>query len=360
MSKISRREFLRLLAASAGAAAAGQVLSGCGPEEAATQLPAPTEKPVLPTNTSKPADTSVPVATTQPGATETQPPSEPTSTTAASPTPSAPPDLVVARGGEPEDLVRQALKALGGMEQFVKPGNVVVVKPNICIASRTYEFAATTNPWVVGTLVKMCLEAGASKVMVMDTPYSGTAEAAYKKSGIQEQVEAAGGEMAFMPGFKYVETELPEGKSINKTKINDDVLKADVLINVPIAKTHGEAGLTLSLKNLMGVIQSRQEIHWDLSQRIADLHTRIKPNLTVLDAVRVLTQGGPGGGSLSWVKKMDTVIAGTDMVAIDTYAANLFFNKQPGDIVYIARAAEMGLGNGDISSLRIQEVQVGG
>jgi len=95
-------------------------------------------------------------------------------------------------------MVRRALASLGGMDKFVPKGANVVVKPNICVAYHTYEYAATTNPWVVGALVKMCFEAGASSVKVMDFPFGGSAQEAYVKSGIKEQVEAAGGEMVSM------------------------------------------------------------------------------------------------------------------------------------------------------------------
>ena len=81
------------------------------------------------------------------------------------------------------------------MSRFVSKGASVIVKPNICVAYHSYEYAATTNPWVVGTLVKMAFEAGAASVKVMDNPFGGTAQQAYQISGIKQQVEAAGGEM---------------------------------------------------------------------------------------------------------------------------------------------------------------------
>jgi uncharacterized protein (DUF362 family) len=145
------------------------------------------------------------------------------------------------------------MAAMGGMEQFVSAGDDVIVKPNICVAYHTYEYAATTNPWVVGALVKLALEAGARRVRVMDSPFGGTPEQAYARSGIQEQVQAAGGEMEVMTRLKFVEADIPQGLDIGKCDIYDQVLNADVLINVPIAKHHSLARLTLGMKNLMGV-----------------------------------------------------------------------------------------------------------
>jgi uncharacterized protein (DUF362 family) len=109
------------------------------------------------------------------------------------------------------------------------------------------------------------------------------------------------------------------------------------------------------MKNLMGVVRDRPAMHGSLGQAIADLCTVIKSDLTLVDAVRILTQHGPGGGKLSYVKKMDTVIAGSDIVAVDTYTATLFGFK-PRDIAYIPIAEKMGLGRSDLSKLTIEQI----
>jgi uncharacterized protein (DUF362 family) len=262
---------------------------------------------------------------------------------------------VVVRKGEPEALVRTALKALGGMERFVPRGANVFVKPNICVAYHNYEYAATTNPWVVGALVKLCFEAGAASVKVCDFPFGGSAQQAYTISGIQEQVEASGGEMVYMPGFKYVRAQIPDGLELKQTDVFGDLLKADVLINVPIAKHHSSAKLTLGMKNLMGVVRDRSAFHFNLGQRIADLSTLLKPQLTLVDAVRILKANGPTGGNLDDVQKLDTVIASADIVAADSYAATLF-DRQPQDIPYIKAAAAMGLGRSDLNNLKLEEL----
>ncbi len=261
----------------------------------------------------------------------------------------------MARGGEPEDLVRRAVNALGGMRRFVRRGDDVIIKPNICVAYHTYEYAATTNPWVVGALVRMCYEAGARRVRVMDYPFGGTPEEAYARSGIAEQVRAAGGEMEVMARFKFVETEIPGGLDLRQCAIYEDILKADVVINVPIAKHHSLARLTLGMKNLMGTIWDRPALHWNLGQRLADLTSRIRPALTVVDAVRILTAHGPTGGNLDDVRKLDTVIASPDIVAADAFAATLF-GLRPEDLDYVRAGVAMGLGRSDLENLRIAEV----
>jgi uncharacterized protein (DUF362 family) len=358
MAKLSRREFLKSLVTGLGVTAADQFLAACGrktlpPLPSSTSLPKPTTQPSpSPIVDHPPPETGIPTETrSSPDQTPTQP--NPTST------PAGTPDLVVARGAEPEELVRRALAALGGMEQFVSKGSRVIIKPNICVAYHTYEYAATTNPWVVGALVKLCLEAGAASVQVMDFPFGGIAQEAYAISGIQEQVQAAGGEMAFMPGFRYIEVDIPGAQKLNQVQIYDDILNADVFINVPIAKTHELAKLTLGMKNLMGVIYGRQAIHQDMGQNLADLAGLIRPELTVIDAIRILTDHGPTGGNLDDVQKLDTIIASTDIVAADSYATTLF-GMRPDEISYIQAGAATGLGRSDLSNLRIEEISAGG
>ncbi len=364
MSRLTRKQFFDRLAAGMGALFGGWLVSACGGEAATlaatAQPPTATGMPASPAAAASavatPGETEVPVATEgqpqAPSPTEAQGP-------AATATPSAgPPDLVVARGGEPEELVRQAMLALGGMGRFVQPGYNVIIKPNICVAYHTYEYAATTNPWVVGTLVKLCREAGAARVRVMDSPFGGTPEEAYLRSGIQEQVQAAGGEMEIMSSFKYLTTDIPEGRDLRQWDFYDEVLNADLVIDVPIAKHHNLAKLTLAMKNLMGVISRRSAMHRNLGQRLADLSSLVRPGLVVVDAVRILMDNGPTGGNLDDVRKLDTVIATADIVAADSYAATLF-GKQPLDLDYVRAGTEMGLGRSDLGNLRIEELSVG-
>ncbi len=352
MKRLSRRELLKRLAAGAGAVTVQQILAACRPQTA----PAPTLKPAGPTKSPLPTG-SVPPATTPTGVpTETLAPTDTlTPEPTATPTPY---DLVVVRNAEPEALVRKAIEAFGGLEKFVKHGAKVVIKPNICVSYWTYEYAATTNPWVVGTLVKMCFEAGAASVRVMDQPFGGTARDAYAKSGIQEQVKANGGEMVSMVGYKYVPADMPLGKDLKKTVLFDEILKADALINVPIAKTHGAAILTMAMKNLMGVIDDRPGMHRNLGQRIADICTLIRPTLNILDAVRILTRNGPSSGNLEDVKKLDTIVISQDIVAIDSYGAGLFSLK-PFQLPFIKAGAAMNIGRSDLENLRIQEINLG-
>ena len=263
--------------------------------------------------------------------------------------------LAVARGPDPATLTRRAVAAVGGMERFVKSGADVIVKPNICVAYHSYEYGATTNPEVVGELVRLCVAAGARRVRVMDTPFGGSPEQAYAISGIQDAVQAAGGQMEVMSPVKLAEVPIPDGLDLKSWTINQDLLDTDLVINVPIAKHHNLARLSLAGKNLLGVVYRPNQFHRNLGQRVADLVSLVQPQLTVVDAVRTLMRRGPSGGNLDDVKKQDTVIASHDIVAADSYAATLF-GLEGRFISYVQAAADMGLGTLDLSSIKIEEI----
>jgi uncharacterized protein (DUF362 family) len=332
MTDITRRKFLKMV----GLAGAGAALAACQPGDAPS------------------AETDGPSSKTESPSSKTDSPSSkvegPGSAADAA-------YLAIVRGADPAAITEAAVKAVGGMGHFVSAGDDVIVKPNICVNHNTYEYASTTNPTVVGTLVRLALEAGAKRVRVMDIPYTSDPQTAYKTSGIQDAVVEAGGEMELMPGVKFEKYDMPDGRDLKSWKIYRDIMETDVLINVPIAKHHGSTRLTLGCKNLMGVILGANQFHRNLHQRIADLNTVIRPALTVVDAVRILTAHGPGGGNLDDVEKLDTVIASPDIITADAYATTLF-GLTADDIGYIRLGAEMGLGNADWSSVKIEEISL--
>lgn len=335
MKDQSRREFLRNLMLGATTLAAQPLLASCGVKPSAgTQSP----------------------AATLAGSTETTAPTE-NATENATATQNQYPYLVVTRGSDAEQMVRQGMQALGGIERFMKPDADVIVKPNICIGYHSYEYAATTNPWVVAAIVKMCLEAGAKRVRVMDYPFGGTGEQCYKNSGIADLVTAAGGVMEVMSELKYVETVIPDAVRLKKASIYQDILTTDLLINVPIAKNHGMAKLTLGLKNLMGTMLNRESIHPSFEQNLVDLATVVRPQLTIIDGIRTLMANGPTGGNLDDVKLQNTLIFSHDIVAADSYATRLF-DKTPEYLPYVMKAAERGLGKADLTGLDIQEINL--
>jgi uncharacterized protein (DUF362 family) len=265
------------------------------------------------------------------------------------------PDLVVAHGASPEKIVMAALDAMGGMKKFISRGDLVVIKPNIAW-DRTPEQAGNTNPEVVAAVVRLCFEAGAKKVKVFDRPVNDPRRC-YVQSGIASAAKAVGADVDYMDERKFKDMDI-RGVALKSWPLYSDIFEADKVINIPIAKHHGLAKLTMSMKNWMGVMGgSRRQIHQKLDESLVDLNMKIKPTLTILDAVRILTANGPQGGSLADVKKLDTVIVGIDPVAIDSYGATLFGMKG-SDLGYVTIGHKLGLGQMDLNKLRIKKIQI--
>ena len=207
---------------------------------------------------------------------------------------------------------------------------------------------------MVAALVSLAWEAGAKSVTVFDRPTAPPRQA-YQVSGIANAVDKVDGRMKVLTDRDFELIEIPEGRSLTEWPLVTDVFDADVFINVPCAKTHGLAGLTMSMKNLMGVMGStRGRIHQGFDQKIVDVNSLIKPQLTVLDGTRLLVRNGPSGGSLSDVRPGRVVVAGTNQVAVDSYGATLF-GRKPTSLSYLDLAESQGLGTTDLDSLVIEE-----
>jgi len=264
------------------------------------------------------------------------------------------PLLAVEKGTDHAGLIKLVLHSLGGMKQFVRPGDRVVVKPNIGW-DRSPEQAANTSPIVVRAIVEHALEAGASKVLVFDRTCN-EERRCYKNSGIEDALKSLGSRkvrVEHVDDRKFIPVEIERGKALTRMEIYKDALDADSYINVPIAKHHGLSGLTLGLKNAMGVIGGqRGMMHFNLGQKLADLATVIRPALTIIDATRMLMDNGPQGGDLKDVKIADTVIASADTVAADAYATTLF-GMRPDEIESTVAASRLGLGEMDISRMQV-------
>ncbi len=294
------------------------------------------------------ATTSAPATTDATAPSESATPLEP-----GSPASKAVLDLAVYQGDDPAANVRAAVAALGGMERFVKRGARVAIKPNV-LTARAPQYAATTNPAVVATLVRLAYEAGAREVVVFDRP-TAPPRNAYEVSGIAAAVESADGRMKVLGDSDFEKIRIPEGRLLTSWPLAVPAFEADVFINVPIAKTHGMAGLTLSMKNLMGIMGSnRGLIHQDFDQKIVDVNSLVKPHLVVLDATRILVRNGPSGGSLDDVRRPGKIVAGTVQASVDAYGTTLF-GMRPTDLPHLARAAEQGQGVIDLERLRIAE-----
>lgn len=264
------------------------------------------------------------------------------------------PLVAVAEGTNYTAITKKAIIAIGGMRKFVKAGDVVVVKPNIGW-DRSSEFAANTHPLVVRAVVEECLAAGAGKVKVFDRTCNDSRRC-YVNSGIEGALKGIKNVVCKQIEQERFKNVALNGQFLREWELYDEALTADVFINVPIAKHHGLSGLTLGLKNIMGVMGgNRGYIHRSIDIALADVNARLKSHLTVIDATRILTAHGPQGGSVADVKILNKVIASADIVAADAFATTLFGLK-PADIPITVAAHKRGLGEMDLERIKLVRV----
>jgi uncharacterized protein (DUF362 family) len=262
-------------------------------------------------------------------------------------------EVGIAVGTDYEKATVEAVSLVGGIRKYVKPGDVVVVKPNIGFNSRP-ELKANTDPVIVRTVVHLCFQALASKVYVFDRAVNNP-KLTYTTSGIADAAKSAGAKVFYVNEVTrklYPAVTIEGARFLRETTVNRYILESDVLINVPVAKSHSSAGLTLGMKNLMGITgDARSKWHWELHEAISDINLGVKSHLTVVDATNIMFRNGPTGGRPSYLRQLDTVIASSNVVSADSVATGLF-GKTPGDIGYLSLAQQKGVGKLDSFTLK--------
>lgn len=280
---------------------------------------------------------------------------------AASPASATPgggkPILVAVRDGRRAAMLEKAMAELGGMEAFVKKGQTVVIKPNISFDAPP-EHGSNTHPELLRRVVTLCFAAGAKSVSIFDHTLDQW-QRAYTASGAEQVAKETGARL--VPGNDasyYREVPVPGGVALRSTKVHALVLDSDVFINVPVLKDHGGSLMTACMKNLMGVVWDRRFYHRnDLHQCIADFLTFKKPALNILDAYHPMVRNGPHGRSEADLVEMRSLLASTDIVAIDAAAAKML-GLRPATVRYIKIAADMKLGTMDLDQVDIRRFQL--
>ncbi|MDP8262678.1 MAG: DUF362 domain-containing protein [Candidatus Ancaeobacter aquaticus] len=262
-------------------------------------------------------------------------------------------DIALVKNSDIPKNVKTAIDLVGGINRFITKGDIVMIKPNLGWA-RTPEQAANTNPTVLRTIIELCFQAGAKKVRITDNTCNDPRKT-FALSGAHQVAKETGAELFYSEKWEFKEMNI-NGNVIKDWPVNREIISADKIINVPIAKNHALAKLTLGMKNWFGAVGgARNQLHQDINETISDLACYFKPTLTIIDAIRILVRNGPTGGNLNDVVVKDTIIASTDPVAADSLAATLFSMKG-SDLGYIVNAEKRGLGTMDYNKLRYKEL----
>jgi uncharacterized protein (DUF362 family) len=260
--------------------------------------------------------------------------------------------ISIIKGGDRIKATNKAIELLGGIERFIKQGDVVVIKPNIAFATPAL-LGATTHPDTINAVIRLCYDKGkAKKVIVIDNPINDPASC-FAISGISRAATAAGAEVVLPKDNLFSDMTLDGGTLIKDWPVLSGPLAgANKLIGIAPVKNHSRSGASMIMKNWYGLLGGRRNIfHQDINNIIAELAMLVKPTFVILDGTTSMMTNGPTGGSVSDLKKTNMMIAGTDSVAVDAFGSSLL-NLKPADLPYLALAEKAGVGLTDYESLR--------
>jgi len=259
--------------------------------------------------------------------------------------------MSIVKGPDRKATVKKAIELLGGIERFIKAGETVAIKPNVAFASSPM-LGATAHPELVAEVVRLCYKAGAKQVIVTDNPINDPASC-FTLSGIGKAANEAGAKVILPRYNLFKHTNLTEGKLIRNWPVFFGPFEnADKLIGISPIKDHARAGASMAMKNWYGLLGGRRNVfHQDINTIIAELSIMVKPTLVILDGTEVMMTNGPTGGSVSDLKRTNTMVASTDMVAADSYGCTLL-NLTVSDLPYLTKAERAGAGTTDYQSLK--------
>lgn len=266
------------------------------------------------------------------------------------------PSMAIAHGNQHEPTIRAAIGALGGMERFIKHGDIVMLKPNVAF-DRPASLAATTHPEALRAVAKMVLEAGATTVLVADNPIN-SPSGCFLKSGLLPVIDELNLQLLYPESRAFGPLQLQGEILRNWTFFKEPFARATKVIGIAPCKDHNLCHGSMTMKNWYGLLGGRRnQFHQHIHSIVADFALMMKPTLVVLDGMNVLMRNGPTGGRLSDVKPMGTVVAGTDMVAVDSYGYSKLLERNLDELTYIHKAHERGLGNKNWKESAYREVQ---
>ncbi len=265
------------------------------------------------------------------------------------------PKMIISRGTDPDKITRSVVDKLGGISRFIQPKDRVLIKPNVGW-DRQPEQAANTRPEVVQAVAALCRDAGADQVWVTDVTINDPFRS-FSRSGIEAAVKKAGAIIKYTAENDFVPTDL-KGEILKVWPVSRFYHEVDKVINIPVVKHHSLSKGTIAMKNWYGILGGRRNrLHQDIHTSIADLALAVKPTLTIIDATRVLFRNGPTGGNLSDVSIENTIIAGTDEVALDSYSLR-YLNIRADEVDYLKMAESRGLGTTQWQTLDPVEIEI--
>ncbi len=253
--------------------------------------------------------------------------------------------------------VSDSINLIGGLETLITRGDSVLIKPNV-LCAMDYKTGAVTNPNVVKSLCRLARKVGAGKIIIAESSIIGcNTQDAFDRSGYTELAREEKTELVDLKKAGTLYMGIPNGKIFRRMELPEVLFKSDVIINVPVMKTHDMLPVTLGLKNMKGVIKDKDKKRFHvlgLAQSIIDINKLVLPQLTVIDGTVAMEGLGPVHGK---PVNLGVIITSFDTVAADTVAASVM-GIDPGKIDYIQLAAQQDLGCADLSLIEVSGLSI--
>lgn len=268
--------------------------------------------------------------------------------------------MSIVKGSDRVNTIDKAIDLIGGIERFIKPGDVVLIKPNVAFASPS-RLCATTNPELLSEVISLCYKRGdAKKVIVADNPINDP-QSCFRLTGIAKAAKSAGAQILLPKDYYFENTTLKNGRLIRNWPVFFEPFRnVNKVIGVAPLKNHHRSGASMTMKNWYGLLGGRRNIfHQDINTIIAELAMLVKPTLVILDGTEVMMTNGPTGGSLADLRRKNIMIAGCDQVAVDSMGASLL-DMKVSELPYLTKAQAAGAGTVDYESLKPLTAEITG
>lgn len=258
-------------------------------------------------------------------------------------------------GASVKDGVKEALSLIGGLERLKIKDKTVLVKPN-CVSSQPSP--ATTNPKVISAVVELFYEQGAKKVVVGDMSALATfsTKRNMKKNGMAKAAIDSGAEVVVFEDYDWVSVDLLGAEYVKTAYVTEWLYKTDIIVNLPVIKTHRSASYSITFKNFIGCTHLKQRPylidrkHWE--ELVAEFNLACRPHLNIVDGTVSMIEHGPWEGTPA---ETNLIIASSDRVAADIVGLGVIksfgkwemvADKDVWDQRQIRHAVSLGVGKG--------------
>ncbi|PKL45112.1 MAG: hypothetical protein CVV41_03205 [Candidatus Riflebacteria bacterium HGW-Riflebacteria-1] len=256
-----------------------------------------------------------------------------------------------------DDTIKRLLAPLGGIEAFVRPGQRVLIKPNM-LSCKDPDKAATTHPAVIEAVARVCRDAGA-RVFIGDSPPSifGRTEEFWNKTGFATAAANSGAELICFENDDKTPVNFVSNRKQLTVYVTRHYFDADLVINLPKMKTHNLTRITGAMKNLFGLLPGLAKAQWhktfprpvEFSNFITDLAKQLPCGLTIMDAIEGMDGQGPAGGR---VVTPGALLAATSPVTVDLGFCGIV-GLDPDTIPMLKRCREIGWGATSLDQIEL-------